>query len=220
MPARAPACFLDHDGRVFLVEEHGVLRLPRRDEVPFPFREKRTIELRGTRVVFGNPEALHGHDEWPWKDDLPFLGNVEPLARTASNVSMARVVSKGVFARPGGEVLLVKPKVGFFTGRWSLPGGYLDYGESPEECVLREVEEELGVPGELGRLLHVESEVVASGIHFLSFLYEGTLRHERFALKADEIEAVRWFPLRDAAREVGSALGRKGIDQLLAERVA
>lgn len=40
-----------------------------------------------------------------------------------------------------GDVLLVKEKE---DGRWTLPGGWVDVGESPSEAVEREVEEESG----------------------------------------------------------------------------
>ena len=38
-------------------------------------------------------------------------------------------------------------------GEWELPGGRLEAGESPEECVTREVLEELGLTVEVGPLL-------------------------------------------------------------------
>jgi 8-oxo-dGTP diphosphatase len=208
--------FVEHDGRVFLVVRDAVLSLPTRAEVPFAIHEKRVVAMRGGRVAFCSPAAEVGHDAWPWKDELPFQPGVDSLARSAANVSMVRVVAKGAFTRPG-EVLLVRPKVGFFAGRWSLPGGYLDYGESPEACLVREVEEELGVRARVVRLLDVDSQVVGSGLHFLAFLYEGVLDAERFTLKDDEISDARWFALEGALAEVGSALSRKGLERLLKE---
>lgn len=38
-------------------------------------------------------------------------------------------------------------------GEWELPGGKPEAGESPEECVAREVREELGLTVEVGPLL-------------------------------------------------------------------
>lgn len=46
-----------------------------------------------------------------------------------------------------GEVLIVKPN---YKDYWLIPGGTVDKNESPRQCCLREVKEELGL--ELGKL--------------------------------------------------------------------
>jgi len=221
-PAQVPSrYFLDHDGRVFLVREGRVLRLPARDEVDFAFLEKRRLMLLGKEVVVGSPVAKHERPDWVWKDELPGMVDVDPLVRAAANLTLARVVAKGAFTRGPlerpDELLLVRPLVGFYRGQWSLPGGYLDYGETPEECLVRETLEELGVHGSVVRLLHLGSRVVPSGVHFLSFLFEGRLHSEEFHLKGDEIEDARWFPLEAALREVEGAVGSRGLEALRKE---
>lgn len=42
-----------------------------------------------------------------------------------------------------------------FQDFWALPGGRVEWGESCEQAVTREIEEELGVRGEVDRLLFV-----------------------------------------------------------------
>ena len=42
-------------------------------------------------------------------------------------------------------------------GRWSMPGGFVDLGESVEEAIVREVREELDVHATLGMLIGVYS---------------------------------------------------------------
>jgi len=38
-------------------------------------------------------------------------------------------------------------------GRWELPGGKVDAGESPHQCIIREVKEELGIDVAVVRIL-------------------------------------------------------------------
>ena len=56
-----------------------------------------------------------------------------------------------------GKLLLVKRKNDPFKGRYALPGGFVEYGETVEECVVREVVEETGLKTKVESLLGVYS---------------------------------------------------------------
>jgi ADP-ribose pyrophosphatase YjhB (NUDIX family) len=57
---------------------------------------------------------------------------------------LTRLAAYGVLCR-GGRVLLCRVAPGYLgTGIWTLPGGGLEFGEGPEEAVVREVDEETG----------------------------------------------------------------------------
>lgn len=51
-------------------------------------------------------------------------------------------VSAAIIAS-GHKVFVTKRGYGEFKGGWEFPGGKLEQGESPEECLLREIKEEL-----------------------------------------------------------------------------
>jgi mutator protein MutT len=53
-----------------------------------------------------------------------------------------------------GKVLVARRKPGLVAGGlWEFPGGKLEDGETPERCLERELEEELGVSARVGDLL-------------------------------------------------------------------
>ena len=44
-----------------------------------------------------------------------------------------------------GQVLFGKRKSKHGTGTWAMPGGHLEYGETPAQCATRELMEETGI---------------------------------------------------------------------------
>ena len=83
-------------------------------------------------------------------------------------------------------------------GRWFLPGGGIQHGESPAGALHREIEEETGLTVTLGPLLTVLSDVrtlpEGTSLHTLRMIYRvarwtGTLRAEQNGTTDD----VRWF---------------------------
>jgi len=57
-----------------------------------------------------------------------------------------------------GSVLLIKRKNFPFQGLWALPGGFVDYGETVEVAVVREVFEETGLKFRIKKLVGVYSD--------------------------------------------------------------
>jgi len=62
-------------------------------------------------------------------------------------------VGAGIVWRRG-KILLCKRKAdAMFGGMWEFPGGKIDPGESPEECIRRELQEECGIDVSVGEHL-------------------------------------------------------------------
>ncbi len=71
---------------------------------------------------------------------------------------------------------------------WGLPGGGLEYGEHPEEAVVREVREETGLNVSIERLLLVNSWLPDRvGLYYLCTITDGT-----FA-PSDEVSEFDYF---------------------------
>jgi ADP-ribose pyrophosphatase YjhB (NUDIX family) len=69
------------------------------------------------------------------------LGETRELLSLEAGPATPKVDVRAAVFRDGGEVLLVKEPD---DGRWSLPGGWADVGESASEAAVREVREESG----------------------------------------------------------------------------
>ncbi|KOV85174.1 NUDIX domain-containing protein [Nocardia sp. NRRL S-836] len=100
----------------------------------------------------------------------------------------------------GDQVLLTRRRDADarFDGRWHLPSGKLDRGESVLRAAAREAEEEVGVLIEPGELRHVHtSHVNGSGSEprLGLFFTAGRWAGEPVNREPDKCSAVRWFGL-------------------------
>lgn len=107
----------------------------------------------------------------------------------------------GVAARiedAAGRILLVRLQPGSWSPNWMTPGGGAERGESPQEAVLREIDEEAGVQVRglrLWKLCHNRYEDPAGRSQDFDF-YQFTARWRsgRPATRVpEEIAEVRWF---------------------------
>lgn len=115
---------------------------------------------------------------------VPAAGHQAPAGRT-------RVGAYAVCVDGEERILLCRLSlVESLAGAWTLPGGGLEFGEHPDEAVVRELREESGLVGEIEDLAGVFSHVyrrsrAAGGadLHFIGILYRmritgGVLRDE------------------------------------------
>ena len=70
------------------------------------------------------------------------------------------IVGVGAVIVRGGKVLLVKRRYEPLAGRWSIPGGTLELGETLETGVAREMQEETGLEIEVGPVIEVFDRII------------------------------------------------------------
>jgi 8-oxo-dGTP diphosphatase len=100
-----------------------------------------------------------------------------------------------------GAVLLIRRRHPPYAGRYALPGGFVDVGETVEAAVVREVREETGLDTAIERLLGVYSDPARDPRgHTVSVTY--LLRRLGGTLAgADDADDARFFRL-DALPEL------------------
>jgi len=105
----------------------------------------------------------------------------------------------GVFAAildGGGHILLVHQTE---TGRWTLPGGGVRFGEPPSAALHREVDEETGYRIVRSTLIGVHDNVYDPGDgirrHGVRLLYRTEVEGALDLRSPEEIDDAGWFPV-------------------------
>ncbi|HNR64947.1 MAG TPA: NUDIX hydrolase [Atribacterota bacterium] len=95
-----------------------------------------------------------------------------------------------------GQLLLVKRKEEPGKGFWSLPGGFMDDGESAIQAALRELQEETGLQGIVKRFIKIFNQNSDTYGHVIIITYEvGIIGGQ---LKAgDDAENACFFDIED-----------------------
>jgi mutator protein MutT len=99
---------------------------------------------------------------------------------------------KGVVIRAGKVILLRNER-----DEWELPGGKLELGESPEQCLVREIGEELRLEIEPESILDSWVYTIVPGVHVVVLAYGCVETGSGEAILSGEHKEMRWFPLAD-----------------------
>ena len=103
------------------------------------------------------------------------------------------VICVGAVVRRGGEVLLVRQAAGHpLAGRWTIPWGRLEPGESPRAAAVRETAEEGGVDADVEGLLGVQ-ELPAPWSGWIALIYLCAHRGGEPRPCDAEADAARYF---------------------------
>jgi ADP-ribose pyrophosphatase YjhB (NUDIX family) len=207
--------FIETDGKVYLEERDGRLDLPTQEsKLPFPVKVRTGFKALGADVAYAKPTLDRHPEEWTDKDLIPSLDEATPVARAAVLATMHRLVVNAVVLEEG-RVLMVKANRGISRGWWNLPGGFVEWDEAPEDCVHREVAEELGAKVLSSELITVLSRRFEPGPYYMvAFMFKCTLDRKEVSLDRTELDEAAWFPLDRASRETRNPFAKEVFQRL------
>jgi 8-oxo-dGTP diphosphatase len=113
----------------------------------------------------------------------------------------APIPAVGAVVIKGDTFLLVLRGQQPSLGKWSIPGGVLELGETIEEAARREVLEECGISIEVGQVVEVRDAIVRDadgGIQFHYVLIDVVARYlEGELVVGSDVEDARWVKETD-----------------------
>jgi len=102
-----------------------------------------------------------------------------------------KIVGTAIIVDKNKKILIgQRPEGKALPGLWEFPGGKLEEGETIEQCIIREIKEELNVCVDVGRFLLSVSKEYEHG-DFKLMVYEASIKDIEH-LKANVHQDLRW----------------------------
>ena len=112
------------------------------------------------------------------------------------------------------DILLIKRATEPNKGKWSVPGGSMELGETLDQALNREVREETGLEIEIGELAGVNDLIVKHDgeitFHYVLIDYYATVKSGEPS-PATDVSECRWVPLDE--------IGNYGVTISLLDRL-
>lgn len=125
--------------------------------------------------------------------------------RTKKERGSVWLAAAGLVIRDG-KWLVVKKKYGGLKGKWSIPAGFVNAGETVDEAAVREVAEETGIQAEAVSVLGIRSGVIKHEISdnmvvFLLKAVGGDIQHQE-----DEIEEACFLTPKELKEDPATSM--------------
>lgn len=152
------------------------------------------MDLGATLCTRHNPACLL----CPWKNPCRAYNlNVQseiPMTETRSPIPHKQI-GVAVIRNDANQILIDRRRQeGLLGGLWEFPGGKLEPEETIEDCIRREIQEELGIEIEVGEQLIVVEHTYT---HFKVTLNVHHCRHLTGAPQPLECDEVKWVTLEE-----------------------
>jgi len=128
------------------------------------------------------------------------------------------LVGVGAIVIREGKILLIKRAVPPGVGKWSIPGGLVEVGETLSQACVRETEEETGVKIEVLELINVfdiidRDDAGRTKYHYvlIGFLARPVGGSEKMSSECTE---MKWVPHTEAKAMDLTRTAKRAIDEL------
>ena len=139
-------------------------------------------------------------------------GRRRPTCPACGHVAYRNPVPAAGVILPGPRgVLLVRRKFDPRAGAWCLPAGFMEYGESPERCAVRELLEETGIRARLTGLFGVYAGFDDPRVRAVLILYTAERRGGRLRAGDDAVDAD-YFALHRLPRAIAFTAHRRALE--------
>ena len=128
----------------------------------------------------------------------------------------------------GGKILLIKKKTGPYDGKLDLPGGTIEFGETPSTALKRELFEEVGIEitkyeileanSVLVDWLYKENDIIKVhhiGIFYKILNYQNNIKKEiKIDEKNDDSKGADFYSIKDLTKDNLSAIAILELEKL------
>ncbi len=194
--------YVEADGSVFTLNKNGKHSLPTSLlEIPFDVEIKPIGFLNNqVKAFYCTPKNFTFDSSWLRKRDLAVQDDVEQVVRTVIYDTKPKVYTGAIITKDKkhSRILMVLAKRGISCEvgqkKWELPGGFLHYGEKPEDAVVRETLEETGLHSIINeRPVCIRTDICKkTGFYFHGIVYYGIALNDKINCKEDEIADAKY----------------------------
>ena len=112
-----------------------------------------------------------------------------------------------------GQIVLVKRKYEPRKGMWSLPAGFMEFGETAEQTAVRESKEETNLDIKLTDLFGVFPGFDDPRVHVVIIVYRSEIINGQIK-PGDDAEEVKFFPLDELPKDIAFTAHQKILELL------
>jgi 8-oxo-dGTP diphosphatase len=139
-----------------------------------------------------------------------------------------QAITACVFLHKDGKLFLGKRSLNkkMFPGKFEIPGGHIEFGETIEEGLLREIKEELNIEINLGEIFNAFTYLEGGNKHVVEIDYFATMKdpNQSITFDAEDFSEYAWITEDEIEKFIGdnpevAKLSKKGFKLLKSRNV-